>query len=91
MTKIQNAWLGGLTVLCFIIIYLHFSPSKKMVYVDTAQLLQEYVGMQQAKAAFQVKSKVWQANVDTLMSEVQKSIKDDYHSFAEVICNAGID
>ncbi|UXX79788.1 OmpH family outer membrane protein [Reichenbachiella carrageenanivorans] len=74
--KIVVAWLGGLTVLFFIVLYLHFSTSQKVVYIDSNQLLNGYKGMQDARSAYQQKATVWQANVDTLMKEVQTAIMD---------------
>lgn len=75
-SKIVTAWLGGLTFLFFILVYLHFSTNQKIVYIDSNQLLNGYHGMQEARAEFQKKASVWQANVDTLMNEVQTSIMD---------------
>lgn len=75
-SKILSAWMGGLTVLFFILVYLHFSSSQKMVYIDSNQLLNGYVGMQDARAEFQQKATRRQANIDTLMSEVQAAIMD---------------
>ncbi len=50
--------------------------SDLVAYVDTNKLLNEYQGMIDARADFQKKAAVWKANIDTLASEVEKSIKD---------------
>jgi len=75
-SKILSAWMGGLTFLFFILVYLQFSGSQKIVYIDSNMLLNNYAGMQDARAEFQQKATLWQGNVDTLMNEVQKSIMD---------------
>ncbi len=55
--------------------YLHFT-SQRIVYVDSARLVNNYQGMLDARKAYQQKAKVWQGNVDTLAVEVQQAIKD---------------
>jgi outer membrane protein len=61
--------LGVLTLILF-----SFS-TPKIAYVETDKLLNEYQGMIEAKAAFQVKANQWQANIDTLKSELETAIK----------------
>ncbi len=41
--------------------YLLLSPPSKLVYVDTARLLDQYQGMIDARADFQKKATAWQA------------------------------
>jgi outer membrane protein len=48
--------------------------SNKIAYVDSAKLINEYKGMQDARKAYQQKASVWQANIDTLANEVQQHI-----------------
>ena len=55
--------------------YLHFSE-QKIVYVDSARLINGYQGMLDARNAYQKKAQIWQGNVDTLANEVQKAITD---------------
>ncbi|TRX59606.1 OmpH family outer membrane protein [Fulvivirga sp. M361] len=55
--------------------YFHFS-AQKIVYVDSARLVNSYQGMVDMRKDYQQKAKVWQANVDTLAKEVQKTIQD---------------
>lgn len=55
---------------------LFFTKPQKVVYVDTVKLMDNYKGMIDARAAFQKKTATWKANIDTLTSEVQKSIMD---------------
>ena len=64
--------LIGLLVLGF----LYFTSNQKIYYVDSAQLMNGYKGMQNARNAYQQKAATWKANVDTLASEVQKQIMD---------------
>lgn len=56
-----------------LVAYLFFLPDR-LVYVDSAKLLNEYKGMQDARKAFQGKTSVWKANIDTLTQEIRKSI-----------------
>jgi len=62
--------LAGLCVLAF----LYFTSNQKIYYVDSAQLVNGYSGMQVARKAYQQKATTWKANVDTLASEVQQQI-----------------
>lgn len=56
---------------------LHYTSQQKVqvAYINTPKLINEYEGMKAARAAFQHKSKTWQANVDTLSSEMEHAIK----------------
>lgn len=51
-----------------------FSP-KKIAYVQTAQLINEYQGMAQARNDYQIKAQQWQANIDTLAMEWQREVE----------------
>jgi outer membrane protein len=62
------------TVLIVVLGFFHFSGTSKVVYVDSAKLLNNYKGMQTARAAYQQKAGAWKANIDTLASEVQQQI-----------------
>lgn len=53
--------------------YLLFTKSS-IVYVDSAQLINNYKGMQDARKAYQEKAAVWKANIDTLSNELHRSI-----------------
>lgn len=48
--------------------------SDKIAYVDSAKILNDYKGSAEAKKAYESKAKVWQANIDTLTSEVKTAI-----------------
>lgn len=50
--------------------------SEEIVYVDSTVLLEKYQGMLDARAEFQKKASAWQANIDTLESEVKSAIMD---------------
>lgn len=47
----------------------------KIGYVHNARLLSEYQGMKEAQAEYQAKMKMWQANLDTLQSDVSGHIR----------------
>jgi len=51
-----------------------FTHNEKVVYVDSSKLLNNYKGMQAARAVYQQKANAWKANIDTLASEVQQQI-----------------
>lgn len=65
------SFIGLLAVLTYILI-----TPQKLVYVDSAKLLNNYKGMTDARDAYQKKAASWKANVDTLTQEVQKQIMD---------------
>lgn len=58
-------------VLCY-----QFFEEPKMAYVDSAQLIQQYRGMQDAVEVYQSKATVWQANIDTLANELAKTVQN---------------
>jgi outer membrane protein len=62
------------TVLIVVLGFFYFSSKPKVVYVDSAKLLNNYKGMQNARASYQKKAGAWKANIDTLASEVQQQI-----------------
>lgn len=76
MSKIQLAINIALSVTLLILIYFQFFKTQKVVYVDSAQLLNNYEGMINARKAFQAKAEGWKANIDTLTNEVKSSIMD---------------
>jgi len=54
-------------------VYFH-QQAENIVYVDSAQLVNGFKGMQVARKLFQQKTATWKANVDTLTKEVQLQI-----------------
>ena len=62
--------LVGLASLAFY----SFKNQQKLVYVDSAKLLNSYQGMINARKAYQHKAAAWQSNIDTLTQEVQQQI-----------------
>jgi outer membrane protein len=60
----------------------YFFKNDKIAYVDSARILNEYKGSAEAKKAFQSKSKVWQANIDTLTNGVKSAIQKYEKSIA---------
>jgi outer membrane protein len=70
-----NLGIGVISLLAIISLSVYvFSTPQKLVYVDSAKLVNEYEGMKTARAAYQKKATAWKANVDTLTAEVQKQI-----------------
>ena len=67
--------IGILNLLTIIILSITiFNNNEKVVYVDSSKLLNNYKGMQAARASYQQKANAWKANIDTLASEVQQQI-----------------
>lgn len=78
-SQTMNKALWGLNLVLLAIIafflFTGFYQQERIAYIDTAQLMDKYEGMKQARAQYQQKAGLWQANVDTLVSEVQQQIK----------------
>ena len=55
---------------------IQFIGKEKTVYIDTNVIMQKYLGMKDAQAEYGEKAKVWEANVDTLMSEWQSELQN---------------
>lgn len=67
--------IGVLNLLAIITLsVIVFNNNQKVVYVDSSKLLNNYKGMQAARAAYQTKAGAWKSNIDTLASEVQQLI-----------------
>lgn len=71
-------YLGlGLSLLLLIaVVVLWRREPLEVVYVDSAKLMNGYKAMVDARSEYAKKEKTWQANVDTLSSTVQRSIKN---------------
>lgn len=72
--------LNTISVLSLLLIisagtYFYFHQ-QNIVYVDSAELVNGYKGMQAARKVYQQKASTWKANIDTLASEVQKQIME---------------
>jgi len=77
-------WLYHLLIV-FSVLFLLFNflfRNDKIAYVDSGRILNEYKGSAEAKKSYQNKAKVWQANIDTLTSEVKSSIEKYEKSMA---------
>jgi len=62
-------------VIIFLLLSFFVFPSQKIAYVDSARLLTGYKAMVEARKEFEKKQATWNANVDTLMKDVQDAIK----------------
>jgi len=67
----------GIGILCAIgIIYLVTTKkNSNIAYVETGVLIEGYEGTKVARKHFEEKSKVWQANTDTLVAQWENEIK----------------
>lgn len=84
MSKFQIGINVLFTLVISFILYAHFTTARKVVYVDSVKLLNNYEGMVAAKKAFQLKATGWQANIDTLANEVKTAILDYEKSSARM-------
>lgn len=50
-------------------------PTDEIVFVDAQKLVNEYLGMQDARKEFEAKTQVWKANLDTLRREAESTIR----------------
>jgi len=66
--------LLGIAAILFLL-YTQIFHREKIVYVDSAKLLNEYKGAEKARKELETKGKSWQNNVDTLALSIQNSIK----------------
>lgn len=58
-----------------ILFYFHFRKEQKLAYVDNVRMVQGYEGTKKVRADFELKTKAWQTNVDTLAKELEESVK----------------
>lgn len=59
---------SGLLSLAFYVV----KTQEKLVYVNTSILINDYMGMQDAREAYKIKATTWKSNVDTLASELKR-------------------
>ncbi|NQX52079.1 OmpH family outer membrane protein [Pedobacter panaciterrae] len=76
MKVLKSPFLNlALLLLVLILFFNSFFQGEKIAYVQSNKLLTEYKASEQAKKAYEEKSKVWQSNIDTLTKEIQQEIK----------------
>jgi outer membrane protein len=74
--KLQTILTATLLVLVIFMLFSFFVfSSDKIAYVDSTRLLNGYKAMVEARKEFEKKQATWNANVDTLMKDVQDAIK----------------
>lgn len=66
---------SSLLLSLFLLVYVFFFSSTRVVYIDSGKLLTGYKGMVEARKEYDKKAALWQSNVDTLAKEVQDAIK----------------
>ena len=52
-----------------------FPSNENLAFVNTGELLEGFEGMTEAKAEYKKKADIWQANIDTLESELMSELK----------------
>lgn len=58
------------------LIYLQAQSKDSIVYVDAIKLMNGYTGMKEARKAYEAKTGIWKANLDSLKTELESRIKD---------------
>lgn len=57
-------------------LFYSFNNTRKIGFVDAVKLMSMYKGMEVVKKSLEERSKVWQANIDTLQFELDNSIAE---------------
>lgn len=74
---LQRLLIGCLLLLSLATGYLFWqNKQRKIAYVDSAKLLDGYQAMIDARKGYTVKSQKWQANIDTLSTDIQRAIRE---------------
>ena len=70
--------LGILNIVCLLAFasYSLFFNQQKIVFVNSGEIINGYTGMINDRKAFQQKTVVWKANIDTLSTEIKNRIMD---------------
>lgn len=63
-----------LAISAIVISLLLLNNKKQIVYVDSVKLITNYKGSKTAKEGYEKKVAIWQANIDTLMTEMNDQI-----------------
>lgn len=76
-------------ILNFLILLIVFAAiscnnSTKLAYIDVPKVMERYQGMADAKKSYQQKTSVWQNNIDTLKSELDKAFQGYNKSVAKM-------
>lgn len=74
MNKALHPILTTILAICLAVLYCFHFSSQKIAYVNSSLLVNNYQGMIEARKAYQQKSDIWKANIDTLAREVQQFI-----------------
>jgi outer membrane protein len=75
MNKVLQAGLFAVIIIAIgFLLYKEYNR-ERIVYIDSAQLVNGYLGMKEARTSYQQKTVAWKSNIDTLMQEVQRSIQ----------------
>ena len=73
-----------LVIVCTYLFFNQLNKKEKLAYVETSILFNGYDGMKQANRAFEAQKTIWQANVDTLSSELQRSIQEHERTYSKM-------
>lgn len=66
--------ISVLVIFSFLLVWQHFTK-ERIAYVELNEVFDKYEGMKVAKKEFENKSRIWQANIDTLYLEFENELK----------------
>jgi len=73
--NINNVFRVVVVLLVFAVLYKYYFESPKVVYINTAKLMEASIDMKDARAAVKKEQQILQSNIDTLTIEFQNAIK----------------
>jgi outer membrane protein len=73
--RINVIIIAAFLLTAFLLLYFFAFANNRIVYVDSAKLMNGYKGMVEARKEYEKKRNSWQANIDTLTKDVQDAIK----------------
>ncbi|MCK4662306.1 MAG: OmpH family outer membrane protein [Bacteroidales bacterium] len=75
--KKTNLIISIIAIIGFIgLSVIEITKKEKVVYIDNNVIIQKYKGMKNARAEFEKKASVWEANADTLIKEWEQELKN---------------
>lgn len=84
MTRYVAFALANSIAILGLVAYLFFQSHHKVAYVDSTRLVSDYEGMKKARAAYALKTKKWQSQIDTLNEDFRASLRTYSKSIEKV-------
>ena len=87
-SALKNNIAIGLALICLAAMaaaYFFFSGKQvKIGYVNSGELVNDYIGMREARNTYQNKAQIWQGNIDTLKLDFQRAVNSYNNEFAKL-------